>query len=226
MYRLIIIDQNNVKKLVGLSTDKATSPINLYGATKLCSEKLFVAGQNMFGKQNKLRISIVRYGNVFASRGSVVPVFLEQKKRGELTLTDKKMTRFNLFLQDGINTVMWALKNSQGGEIIVPKAPSLRVNDLASIIGKNCKIKIVGKRPGEKLHEELISAPESYSTIDLGKYMLILPEQNIREYVKFYKKNFKLKTLKHNKPYNSNDNKFITISELKKIINKYLLERN
>lgn len=216
---------NNVKKLVGLSTDKATSPINLYGATKLCSEKLFVAGQNMFGKQSKLRISIVRYGNVFASRGSVVTVFLEQKKNGLLTLTDKKMTRFNLFLQDGINTVMWALKNSQGGEIIVPKALSLRVNDLANIIGKNCKIKIIGKRPGEKLHEELISAPESYSTIDLGKYMLILPEQNIREYIKFYKKNFKLKSLKHNKSYNSNDNKFITTGELKKIINKYLLEK-
>ena len=213
---------NNVKKLVGLSTDKATSPINLYGATKLCSEKLFVAAQNMFGRKNKLRISIVRYGNVFASRGSVVPLFLKQKEKGVLTLTDKKMTRFNLFLQDGINTVMWALNNTNGGEIVVPRAKSIKINEVAKIIGSKCKIKIIGKRPGEKLHEELISSAESYSSIDLGKYILILPENSKKNYLKHYSKKFKFKNFPKNISYNSCENDYVSNNDLKKIISKYL----
>ena len=214
--------ENNVKKLIGLSTDKATSPINLYGATKLCSEKLFTAAQNMFGRDNNLRISIVRYGNVFASRGSVVPHFINQKIRGVLTLTDQKMTRFNMFLKDGAKAVLWALQNTNGGEIVIPKAPSIKISDIAKIIGKNCKIKIVGKRPGEKLHEELISPPESYSAIDVGEYMLILPDHDKKKYINFYKKNFKIKHLNPNTSYNSYENNYLSLNDLKKIIENYV----
>ena len=146
--------KNKVQKLIALSTDKASSPINLYGATKLCSDKLFIAANNIKGKK-KISFSIVRYGNVMGSRGSVIPVFLNSKKTGTLLITDNRMTRFNLTLSQSVEMVEWALKNSIGGEIFVPKIPSYKILDLAKAICPNCKIKIIGIRSGEKLHENL-----------------------------------------------------------------------
>ncbi len=212
---------NNVKKIVALSTDKASSPINLYGATKLCSDKLFLAAQNMFGETNRLSITVVRYGNVLASRGSVIPFFHEQfKEKKYVTVTDEKMTRFSIFLEEGVNTVLWSIKNSKGGEIIIPKAPSMNIIDIAKIIAKD-KIKIIGKRPGEKLHEELISANESLNTIDLGNYYSILPERNYTKYFNYYKKKYKIKKFPANKSYNSLENKnFFKKEDIKKIIQK------
>ena len=162
----------NVKKVIALSTDKASSPINLYGATKLCSDKLFIAANNIKGKK-KISFSIVRYGNVMGSRGSVIPLFLEQSKNGVLEVTDKNMTRFNILLKESVDLVEWALKNSFGAEIIVPKIPSYRILDLAKSICENCKLKIIGKRVGEKTHEEMISYEESYHTISIKKYYII-----------------------------------------------------
>jgi UDP-N-acetylglucosamine 4,6-dehydratase/5-epimerase len=210
---------NNVKKIVALSTDKASSPINLYGATKLCSDKLFLAAQNMFGDTNKLSITVVRYGNVMASRGSVIPFFKKQfKEKKYVTVTDKRMTRFSIFLEEGVNTVLWSIKNSRGGEIIIPKAPSMNVIDVAKVIAKD-KIKYIGKRPGEKLHEELISVNESFNTIDLGYYYSILPELNYAKYFNFYKKKYEIKKFPANKSYNSLENKkFFNQEDIKKII--------
>ena len=146
----------NVKKVIALSTDKACSPINLYGATKLCSDKLFISSNNYSGKNGTI-FSVVRYGNVFASRGSVIPYFIElNQKRKPITITDKNMTRFNISLKEGADAVLWSLKNLKGNEILVPKLKSFRILDLKSIDPKS-KIKIIGIRPGEKIHEELIS---------------------------------------------------------------------
>tara|TARA_B100001123_G_C15219205_1_gene990519 strand:+ start:422 stop:1471 length:1050 start_codon:yes stop_codon:yes gene_type:complete len=218
---------NGVKKLVALSTDKATSPVNLYGATKLCADKLFVAAQNMFGRKNGLIISIVRYGNVFASRGSVVPLFVEQKEKKIITLTDKRMTRFNLFLEQGVDTVLWTLKNSFGGEIVVPIAPTIKIYDLAKIIGKNCKIKVIGRRFGEKVHEELISKNESYTTVHLKKYYIILPEINYANSLKQYKKKFSISKYPNSVSYNSFDNKnYLSKSEIVKITQNYIKSLN
>jgi UDP-N-acetylglucosamine 4,6-dehydratase/5-epimerase len=164
---------SGVKRVVALSTDKAAAPINLYGATKLCSDKLFTAANNIKGGRD-LRFSVVRYGNVMGSRGSVIPFFLSRRKTGVLPITDPNMTRFNISLQDGLEMVMWALSNTQGGEIFVPKIPSYRITDLASAIGPDCEYPVVGIRPGEKVHEEMITASDSINTIDLGKYFAIL----------------------------------------------------
>ena len=164
----------NVKRLVALSTDKAAAPINLYGATKLCSDKLFVAANNIKGAR-ELSFSVVRYGNVMGSRGSVVPFFLKRARSGDLPITDPQMTRFNISLQEGVDMVLWALKYSLGGELFVPKIPSYRIIDVAEAIGPSCKKIIVGMRPGEKIHEEMITVSDSYSTIDLGDYYAILP---------------------------------------------------
>jgi UDP-N-acetylglucosamine 4,6-dehydratase (inverting) len=162
-----------VKRVVALSTDKAAAPINLYGATKLCSDKLFTAANNIKGDRD-LRFSVVRYGNVMGSRGSVVPFFLDRRKTGVLPITDPTMTRFNISLQDGVEMVMWALSNVQGGETFVPKIPSYRITDVASAIGPDCEHPVVGIRPGEKIHEEMITASDSINTVDLGKYFAIL----------------------------------------------------
>ena len=212
---------NKVKKIIALSTDKASSPINLYGATKLCSDKLFLAAQNMFGERDKLSITVVRYGNVLASRGSVIPFFNRQiKEKKFLTLTHKNMTRFSIFLEEGVETVLWSIKNAKGGEIIVPKAPSMRIQDLAKVIAGN-RIKVIGKRSGEKIHEELISANESEHTIDLGNYYAILPENNFNFLAKLYKKQFKFKKFPKNKSYNSEHNiKFLNHKEIKNILKK------
>jgi UDP-N-acetylglucosamine 4,6-dehydratase len=205
---------SSVKNVIALSTDKASSPINLYGATKLCSDKLFVAANNIKGKQD-IKFSIVRYGNVMGSRGSVLETFFQQKKSGVFLITDKNMTRFNINMHEAINLVIYSLINSKGGEIFIPKIPSFYIVDLARAISKDCKIKIIGVRPGEKIHEEMISSFDSPNTIDLRSYYAIL---NINNF-KFYKKyNF----LTNNFSYNSNTNKdFLSIASLKKIISFY-----
>ena len=162
-----------VRRVVALSTDKAAAPINLYGATKLCSDKLFSAANNFKGNRD-LRFSVVRYGNVMGSRGSVIPFFINKAKTGVLPITDNEMTRFNIPLIEGVEMVFWALENAIGGEILIPKIPSYRIADVAEAIGPNCKNLIVGIRPGEKLHEEMITSSDSSSTIDLGNYYAIL----------------------------------------------------
>jgi UDP-N-acetylglucosamine 4,6-dehydratase/5-epimerase len=163
-----------VTRVVALSTDKAAAPINLYGATKLCSDKLFVAANNIRGSRD-IRFSVVRYGNVMGSRGSVIPFFLDRKKTGTLPITDPRMTRFNISLQDGVDMVLWSIEHSWGGEVLVPKIPSYRITDVAQAIGPECRHEVVGIRPGEKIHEEMITASDSFNTVDLGRYFAILP---------------------------------------------------
>jgi UDP-N-acetylglucosamine 4,6-dehydratase len=163
-----------VHRVVALSTDKAAAPINLYGATKLCSDKLFIAANNIRGGRD-LRMCVVRYGNVMGSRGSVIPFFLERAKTGVLPITDPAMTRFNISLQEGVAMVLWSLEQAMGGELFVPKIPSYRITDVAEAIGPSCKKPVVGIRPGEKIHEEMITASDSFSTVDLGHYYAILP---------------------------------------------------
>jgi UDP-N-acetylglucosamine 4,6-dehydratase (inverting) len=163
-----------VRRVVALSTDKAAAPINLYGATKLCSDKLFIAANNIRGARD-IRFSVVRYGNVMGSRGSVIPFFLEKKKSGILPITDPNMTRFNISLEDGVAMVLWAIEHALGGEIFVPKIPSYRITDLAQAIGPECEQRIVGMRPGEKIHEEMITTSDSFNTVDVGRYFAILP---------------------------------------------------
>ena len=165
---------NKVKGVVALSTDKACAPVNLYGATKLVSDKLFVAANNIKGSHN-IKFSVVRYGNVMGSRGSVIPFFIQHREKGYLPITHKDMTRFNISLEDGATLVIYALTNHLGGEIFVPKIPSYRIMDVAQAIAPNCEIREVGIRPGEKLHEEMITATDAIDTIDLGNYYAILP---------------------------------------------------
>ncbi|WP_445721054.1 UDP-N-acetylglucosamine 4,6-dehydratase (inverting) [Flavobacterium sp.] len=166
--------QTNVSKVVALSTDKACAPINLYGATKLTSDKLFVAANNIKGV-NPIKFSVVRYGNVMGSNGSVIPFFLKKRESGVLPITNPEMTRFNISLQGGVDMVMHAIEFAWGGEIFIPKIPSYRIIDLASAVAPNCKQKVVGIRPGEKIHEEMITSSDSFYTYDLGKYYTILP---------------------------------------------------
>ncbi len=205
-----------VKKVIALSTDKACSPINLYGATKLCSDKLFISSNNLSGKNGTI-FSVVRYGNVFASRGSVIPYFINlNKKNKAITITDKKMTRFNISLEEGVDAVMWALKNMKGQEILVPKIPSFKIIDLAKAINHKAKLKFIGVRPGEKIHEELISNSDSQLTIDLGKYYLILPNKNLYKRYKTYN------TLRKDFIYRSDLNQnFLNLSQLKKLIENF-----
>ena len=207
--------ENNVKKIIALSTDKASSPINLYGATKLCSDKIFISANNIVGKKN-INFSVVRYGNVMGSRGSVLHQFLEQKKGGNIFVTHPEMTRFNINLNESIEMVIWSLLNCFGGEIIVPKIPSFKVVDLAKAVCDQCKIKIIGIRPGEKIHEELISSYDSRFTIDLKKYYSIVPSDLIEKYIKL-----KFKLVEKNFFYRSDINSsFLNVSQLKKIIKK------
>jgi UDP-N-acetylglucosamine 4,6-dehydratase/5-epimerase len=163
-----------VQSVVALSTDKAAAPINLYGATKLASDKLFVAANNIKGSR-KLAFSVVRYGNVIGSRGSVIPFFMEKKKTGVLPITHPDMTRFNISLEDGVKLVMYAMENAWGGEIFVPKIPSYKITDVAEAIAPNAKHENVGIRPGEKMHEEMITVTDSLYTIELEKYFVICP---------------------------------------------------
>ena len=170
-----------VKDVVALSTDKACAPINLYGATKLTSDKLFIAANNIKGSRD-LRFSVVRYGNVMGSRGSVIPFFIKLRDQGakELPITDMRMTRFNISLQEGVDLVMWALGHHLGGELFIPKIPSYKITDVAKAIAPNLPMKEIGIRPGEKLHEEMITPTDSLSTIDIGKYYAILPSVSDR----------------------------------------------
>ena len=213
---------NNVKKIIALSTDKAAAPVNLYGATKLCSDKLFIAANNIVGNRD-LTFSVVRYGNVMGSRGSVIPFFLEQAKRGILPITHKEMTRFNITLKEGVNMVLWAIKNSKGGEIFVPKLPSYRVVDLASAIGPNCKKEYNGTRPGEKIHEEMITSSDSINTFDFGEYYVIIPEEfsgivkNTRK--TYLEEGLKLKKVEDNFSYSSGNNPdFLDIDSIRTLI--------
>ncbi len=208
---------NSVEKVIALSTDKAAAPINLYGATKLCSDKLFIAANNYSGKQKNI-FSVVRYGNVWGSRGSVVPEFLKISKNTNtfVPITDPNMTRFSITLQKGVDMVLWSIKNSKGGEIFVPKIPSYRILDLAKSICPKNKIKIIGIRPGEKLHEELITKSDSELTVDLGNYYAILPNT---ETYKNYLKNSKIKKIQKNFSYNSKDNnKYLSVEDLRKFL--------
>ena len=166
---------SNVTDVVALSTDKACAPINLYGATKLASDKLFIAANNIVGKQN-VKFSVVRYGNVMGSNGSVIPFFLNRRASGVLPITEPTMTRFNISLADGVKMVLHAMEHSWGGELYVPKIPSYRITDVAEAIGPECEHPVIGIRPGEKIHEEMITSSDSFTTYDLGEYYVILPQ--------------------------------------------------
>lgn len=166
--------ENGVKKVIALSTDKAAAPINLYGATKLTSDKLFIAANNYRGTRD-IKFSVVRYGNVMGSRGSVIPFFMEKKKSGVLPITDERMTRFNITLQEGVDFVLSCLDRMWGGELFVPKIPSFNVVDLAKAIASECKIEIIGLRPGEKIHEEMITEADAMNTVEFENYFVILP---------------------------------------------------
>jgi UDP-N-acetylglucosamine 4,6-dehydratase len=210
--------EKNVKKVIALSTDKASSPINLYGATKLCADKLFLSANTLVGKKTTI-FSVVRYGNVFGSRGSVIPFFLDLvKKRKKLIITDPNMTRFNIDIDDAVKLVINAIKTSAGGEIFVPRIPSYKIMDIVRALQDKDNVNIVGIRPGEKLHEELISNSEGYNTFDMGKYYIIAGNQKS---INFYTKK-KYKKIKTGKNYNSLDNPdFLTVKELKKLIKNY-----
>jgi UDP-N-acetylglucosamine 4,6-dehydratase (inverting) len=211
----------NVKCVVALSTDKAAAPINLYGSTKLCSDKLFVAANRYKGARD-LSFSVVRYGNVLGSRGSVVPFFLMKRKDGTLPITDPRMTRFNISLKDGVEMVLWALKNSKGGEIFVPKIQSYLVTDMAKAISPSSKLINIGIRPGEKIHEEMITVNDSLNTVDLGTYFAILPsskQNSLRQYCEITNG----KKVKDGFSYNSGTNPdFLSVENLRLLIKEQI----
>jgi FlaA1/EpsC-like NDP-sugar epimerase len=209
--------ESGVKKVVALSTDKAAAPINLYGATKLASDKLFVAANNIRG-WNPITFSVVRYGNVMGSNGSVIPYFLNKRKEGVLPITDPTMTRFNISLEGGVNMVMHALNNAWGGEIFIPKISSYRILDIAEAIGPNCEKKVVGIRPGEKIHEEMITASDSFYTYDLGEYYTILPATHKWDLNEFID-HFKATKVPLGFKYNSGENEdWETVESLRELI--------
>ncbi len=211
----------NVKHVIALSTDKAAAPINLYGATKLCSDKLFTSANNIKGHRD-IRFAVVRYGNVMGSRGSVIPFFLERRKTGVLPITDRAMTRFNISLQEGVDMVLWALENAQGGEIFVPKIPSYRITDLAQAIGPDCEHPVVGVRPGEKVHEEMITASDSLNTVDLGRCFAILPATGAYS-VKSYCAAHGGKPVPSGYAYQSGTNPdFLTVEQLRRLIAEHV----
>ena len=212
----------NIKNVVALSTDKAASPINLYGATKLCSDKLFIAA-NYYAGVSKFKFSVVRYGNVMGSRGSVIPFFqnIIKTSNKSFPVTDPEMTRFNITLDESIQTVLFALKNQQGGEIFVPKLFSYCVTDICKALDEKRKLKIIGIRAGEKIHEEMITVHDGVNTIDIGKYFIIMPSRNYQQkkILNYFKKNYKVKKMKNNFSYNSGNNKkFLSKNDLKKLI--------
>ena len=209
--------ETDVKSVVALSTDKAAAPINLYGATKLTSDKLFIAANNIKG-ENAINFSVVRYGNVMGSNGSVIPFFLKKKSEGQLPITDSNMTRFNITLEEGVDMVLHALENAMGGEIFVPKIPSYKITDLATAICDKCEQIITGVRPGEKIHEEMITSSDSYNTYDLGKYFVILPQNPVFDIESFIRAK-KAKKVKPGFSYNSGQNQhFLTRDELRNLI--------
>lgn len=210
-----------VSDVVALSTDKAAAPINLYGATKLCSDKLFVAANNFKGPR-KLKFSVVRYGNVMGSRGSVIPFFLEKRKGGVLPITHADMTRFNISLEDGVKLVLYALEHAMGGEIFVPKIPSYRIMELAEAIGPKCKREIVGIRPGEKIHEEMITESDSYYTADVDRCYVILPQSPAWSYDEYFVKR-KAKRVADGFTYNSgSNNEWLDKEQLRSLIREHI----
>ena len=208
-----------VKYIVALSTDKAAAPINLYGATKLTSDKLFVAANNIRGR-NDIDFSVVRYGNVMGSNGSVIPFFIKKKTDGVLPITDPRMTRFNISLSEGVDMVLHALEHAWGGEIFVPKISSYKIADVARAIGPKCKQNIIGVRPGEKIHEEMITESDSFSTYDLGRYYVILPQLpmfNLNEFIS----HFAAQKVKENFSYDSGKNEdMLSVDEIRSLIKK------
>lgn len=213
--------ETEVSRVVALSTDKAAAPINLYGATKLTSDKLFIAANNITG-WNPIIFSVVRYGNVMGSNGSVIPFFLKKKMGGVLPITDPEMTRFNISLQGGVDMVMHALEHAWGGEIFVPKIPSYKITDVAEAIGPECVKPVVGIRPGEKIHEEMITSSDSYLTYDLGKYYTILPATHKWNKEDFINK-FNAIKVKPGFQYNSGENEeWETIENLRSLINEHV----
>lgn len=211
-----------VKDVVALSTDKACAPINLYGATKLASDKLFAAANNIKGSKD-IRFSVVRYGNVMGSRGSVIPFFLSKRDEGVLPITHEEMTRFNISLQDGVNMVMYALEHHLGGEIFVPKIPSYKILDIAQAVAPSCKTKVVGIRPGEKLHEEMITDSDSLNTIDLGKYYAILPSVSFTYTELEYLNHHKAEKVPFGFKYNSGSNtEWETVETLRDLIKQHV----
>ncbi|MDP3900353.1 MAG: UDP-N-acetylglucosamine 4,6-dehydratase (inverting) [bacterium] len=214
--------ETGVKQVVALSTDKAAAPINLYGASKLCSDKLFVAANNLRGGKD-IRFSVVRYGNVMGSRGSVIPYFLEKRKTGVLPITDPAMTRFNITLEQGVSLILFALKNMWGGEIFVPKIPSYRITDLAMAIGPECRQEIVGIRPGEKLHEEMITETDSYSTVEFKNYFVILPSRK-KWLEEDFMREFNGRRAQLGYHYRSNTNdRWLSVADLRYLIKKYVV---
>ena len=213
--------ETGVERVVALSTDKACAPINLYGATKLTSDKLFIAANNIKG-WNPIKFSVVRYGNVMGSNGSVIPFFLNKRETGVLPITDPNMTRFNISLQGGVDMVMHALENAWGGELFVPKIPSYKITDVAEAVDPKCEKKIVGIRPGEKVHEEMITSSDSFNTYDLGDYYVILPTDpnwKIDEYIS----QFNAKKVPEGFNYNSSNNQeWETVESLRTLIKEHV----
>ena len=212
---------SSVSRVVALSTDKAAAPINLYGATKLCSDKLFIAANNIKGLRD-IRFSVVRYGNVMGSRGSVIPFFMENRKHGFFPITDSAMTRFNIAIEDGVEMALWSLDNALGGEIMVPKIPSYRITDVATAVDASCEQRVVGIRPGEKIHEEMITESDSINTVDLGKYYAILPVGG--EYtLQSYCKSMNAVPVEAGFRYDSGSNPdFLTVDQLRQLIGSQL----
>jgi UDP-N-acetylglucosamine 4,6-dehydratase len=211
--------ETEVLNVVALSTDKAAAPINLYGATKLVSDKLFIAANNIKGIKN-IRFSVVRYGNVMGSNGSVIPFFIEKRKTGVLPITDPNMTRFNISLNEGVDMVLYALKHAWGGEVFVPKIPSYRIMDVAMAIGPDCEHKVVGIRPGEKIHEEMITTSDSFTTYDLGNYYTILPQVPTWDMDDFIN-HFKPIAVTPGFNYNSGENnQWLSVAQIRTLIQK------
>ena len=210
-----------VKNVVALSTDKACAPINLYGATKLTSDKLFISANNIKGSRN-IKFSVVRYGNVMGSNGSVMPFFLKKREEGTLPITNKEMTRFNISLKDGCQMVFDAIEKAWGGELFIPKIPSYKIVDVASAIGPNCKQEEVGIRPGEKLHEEMITVSDAPNTYDIDKYFVILPQKTVFNRNEFIK-HFKAKLVDRDFSYNSGDNsEWETVDSLRELVIRHI----
>lgn len=211
----------SVKRVVALSTDKAAAPINLYGATKLCSDKLFIAANNIKGGRD-LRFSVVRYGNVMGSRGSVIPFFLNKARSGVLPITDPAMTRFSISVLDGVEMVLWAQEHALGGELLVPKIPSYRIMDVAEAIGPSCEKSVTGIRPGEKIHEEMITSSDSFSTIDLGSYYAILPSDG-SVHCRYEAAGLPVRPVGAGFAYNSGTNPdFLSVEQLRDLIRQHV----
>ena len=213
--------ETEVQNVVALSTDKAAAPINLYGATKLASDKLFIAANNIRG-WNPIKFSVVRYGNVMGSNGSVIPFFLQKRKEGVLPITDPTMTRFNITLTEGVEMVLHALETAWGGELFVPKIPSYKITDVAEAIGPDCDKPVVGIRPGEKIHEEMITSSDSFYTYDLGKYYAIVPSVP-RWKVEDFAVHFNAKKVPAGFRYNSGENtEWVGVEEMRKLIKEHV----